>query len=93
MKYVGQTKRKLKDRLREHIYGIKKQKETDVSYHFNTNGHKGIHDLKVYILDFIYSHPELNRAKSLRNTIELNWISRLRTSAPKGMNILDNRYG
>ena len=39
-RYVGQTKRKIKDRLREHLYGIKSQKETD-RYHFNTNGHKG----------------------------------------------------
>ena len=92
-KYVGQTKRKIKERLREHIYGIKKQKETDVSYHFNTNGHHGIHDMKVYILDFIHAHPESKRAKSLRNTIEYNYIHRIGTSAPQGMNILDNRYG
>ena len=92
-KYVGQTKRKIKDSLREHIYGIKNQKETDVSYHFNTNGHHGIHDVKVYILDFIHAYPESRRAKSLRNTIEYNYIHRLGTSAPYGMNILDNRYG
>ena len=93
MKYVGQTKRKIKDRLREHIYGIKNQKEGDVSYHFNTNGHRGTKDMKVYILDFIYEHPESKRAQTLRNTIEFNWVHRIGTNAPKGMNILDNRYG
>ena len=92
-RYVGQTKRKIKDRLREHIYGVKNQKDTDISYHFNTNGHSGKHDMKVYILDFIYTHPESKRAKSLRNTIETNWIQRLNTQSPIGMNILDNRYG
>ena len=92
-KYVGQTKRKIKDRLREHIYGIKNQKETDVSYHFNTHGHKGKNDMKVYILDFIHAHPESERAKTLRNTIEKNWITRMGSLAPKGMNIMDGRYG
>ena len=92
-KYVGQTKRKVKDRLREHIYGIKKNKESDISYHFNTNGHHGIRDMKVYILDFIHAHPESKRARSLRNTIEFGYIHKIGTNAPRGMNVLDNRYG
>ena len=92
-KYVGQTKRKIKDRVREHLYGIKSQKDTDISYHFNTKGHKGKNDVKVYILDFIHAHPESPRAKSLRHTIECNWIHRMGTTAPYGLNILDNRYG
>ena len=74
-KYVGQTKRKIKDRLRTHIW----HKNTDIAYHFNTNEHKGKHDMKVYILDFIYEHPESKRAKSLGNTIEFNWIHQLNT--------------
>ena len=49
--------------------------------------------MKVYILDFIYEHPESKRAQTLRNTIEFNWVHRIGTNAPKGMNILDNRYG
>ena len=92
-KHVGQTKRKIKGRLREHIYGIKNQKDSDISYHFNTNGHHGIHDMKVYILDFIHAHPESKRARSLRNTIEFRYIHRIGTNAPRGMNVLDNRYG
>ena len=66
-KYVGQTKRKLKDRIRKH---------------------KGKNDMKVYILDFIHAHPESDRAKTLRNIIE-----KMGTLAPKGMNIMDGRYG
>ena len=92
-RYVGQTKRKIKDRLREHIYGIKNQKDTDVSYHFNTNGHCGAKDMKVHIMDFVYMHPESEKAKKLRHLIEINWIQRLSTMAPNGMNIMDNRYG
>ena len=91
-RYVGQTKRKIKDRVREHLYGIKTQKDTDVSYHFNTNGHRGKRDMKVYIIDFIHAHPESRRAQILRNTIEFSWIQRLKTFAPNGMNVLDTRY-
>ena len=92
-RYVGQTKIKIKERLREHIYGIKTQKETDVSYHFNTEGHRGRHDMKVYILDFIYCHPESTRAQTLRNKIEFYWVHRLQSYVPYGMNVLDTKYG
>ena len=92
--YVGQTKRKLKERIREHIYHVQKSTNiSDVSYHFNHNEHCGMKDMRVYILDFIYAHPDSKRAKSLRNTIEFNWIQKLQTQSPLGLNTLDNRYG
>ena len=50
------------------------------------------YDMRVHILDFIYAHPETKRAQSLRNTT-FNWIHKLRTQSPMGMNTLDNRYG
>ena len=55
---------------------------SDVPYHFNSDKHCGIDDMKVYILDFIYEHPDSKRAGSLRSTIEFNWIQTLRTQAP-----------
>ena len=91
-RYVGQTKRKIKDRLREHMYSVKTNKDTDVAYHFNTLNHS-VDDMKVYILDFIYSHPESKRANTLRLMIEYNWIQRLQSQSPNGMNILDHKYG
>ena len=92
--YVGQTKRKIKERIREHMYHIKKKiYNSDVAYHFNTATHCGTNDLKIHIVDFIYDHPESKRAKSLRNMIEFGWICKLRTQAPVGLNTLDNRYG
>ena len=94
VQYVGQTKRKIKDRLREHIYHTGKNTQcSDVPYHFNLEGHSIERDMKVHIIDFIYEHPESKKAKSLRNTIEFNWIHRLQTTAPTGLNTLDNRYG
>ena len=93
IQYVGQTKRKIKERIREHLYYTKKQiYKSDVPYHFN--GAKcTIDNIQVHITDFIYEHPESKRAKSLRLTLEHNWVSRLRTQAPNGLNTLDNRYG
>ena len=93
IQYVGQTKRKIKDRMREHMYHTTKGiYNSDVPYHFNSDKHCGIDDMKVYILDFIYEHPDSKRA-SLRNTIELNWIQTLRTQALYGLNTMDNRHG
>ena len=65
---------------------------SDVPYHFNLEGHLIERDMKVCIIDFIYEHPESKKTKSLRSTIERNWIHRLHTMAPKGLNTLDNRY-
>ena len=92
-KYVGQTKRKIKDRMREHMYNVTRKKNNDVSHHFNMEHHKGVENMKFYILDYIYKHPESKRAKTLRNKLEFNWIHRLQTQSPQGMNVLDNRYG
>ena len=94
MQYVGQTKCKIKDRMREHMYHInKKIYNSDVAYHFNTANHCGTPDMKIHIVDIIYEHPDSKRAKSLRNLIEFNWIHKIQSSAPNGLNTLDNRYG
>ena len=39
-KDVRQTKRKIKDQLREHLYNVENQKGSDVAYHFNTKDHE-----------------------------------------------------
>ena len=92
---MGQTKRKIKERICscEHFYYTKKQiYKSDVPYHFN--GTKcTIDNIQVHITGFIYEPPESKQAKSLRLTLEHNWVSRLRTQAPNGLNTLDNRYG
>ena len=50
-------------------------------------------DMKVYILDYVYEHPESKRALKLRHLIEFNWIYRLGTQAPRGLNTMDSVYG
>ena len=93
IQYVGQTKRKIKDRIREHLYYTnKKLYKSDVPCHFNSKD-GNIDNRKIHIVDFIYQHPESKRAKTLGNTLEFNWVNRLRTQAPNGLNTLENRYG
>ena len=92
-RYVGQTKRSIKKRIGEHLSSIKKQKDNAVGDHFNRCSCKpDKKDLKIHILDFIFQHPKSDRASQLRNTIEYNWIHRLKTVAPAGMNLKDCKY-
>ena len=80
--------------MREHVYHTTKGIYiSDVPYHFKSAGHCRTNDMKVYILDFIYEHPDSKKAGSLRNTIEFNWIQTLQTQALYGLNTMDNRYG
>ena len=74
------------------MYSVKTNIDTDIAYHFNTLNHS-VDDMKVYILDFIYSHSESKRANTLRLMIKYNWIQRLQSPSPNGMNIVDHKYG
>ena len=94
-RYVGETYRDIKFRIKEHIGDMdhKRYDKSEVAYHFNRPDHNKHHDMKVYILDFIYEHPESKRGTKLRKSIEFSWIQRLKTLVPMGMNILESRYG
>ena len=94
IQYVGQTKRQMRERIGEHLGYIRRKKwKNDVPVHFNKCDHEGEKDVRVHILDFIYCHPNSDRGKQLRLRIEFNWIHRLKTSSPWGLNTLDSRYG
>ena len=41
------------------------------------NGHKGIEDMKIYVLDFIYLNSKKKKAIELQLKIETAWIHRL----------------
>ena len=78
------------ERLQGHFYNITKNNKDDpIGRHFNQSDHNGINDVKINIVEFIHSHPESELSISLRNTIEKNWIHRLRTPAPHGLNSMD----
>ena len=90
LQYVGQTMNKLMMRFQAHWQTIdNKQIQYDVSKHFNEKDHQGTKDMRIYVLDFLYAHPQSEMAKSLRDTIEFPWIYRLRTCLPMGLNTMD----
>ena len=97
--YVGQTKRRVCKRLYEHFYNINKAiqaKQTNtytsfdpVGAHFSRDDHHGVNDVTVHILAFISVHPESVRALQVRLATEHLWIHRMRSPAPRGLNIFD----
>ena len=95
--YIGETSRKIKLRMSEHMSKIRNKADHELAFHFGRcGGHKNhqIHtNFKIYILDFIAMNPKNKNTERLRKTIENNWIHRLRTQSPKGLNTLDTKYG
>ena len=89
-RYIGQTKRRLMDCLMEQHRNIRQDRGIHiVGRHFNTPGHNGLDDLKIYVLDFIRVHPESKQAAQLRDEIEKKWIYMLRSQVPLGLNLFD----
>ena len=90
IQYVGQTKCELKVRFAAHFLKISKNDpESEIGRHFNSNFHKGLDDIVIHIVDFIHAAPESAKAKHLRDLLEFNWIQRLHTNAPMGLNVMD----
>ena len=90
IQYVGQTKRELKEGFLEHFRNISKNNpDSEIARHFNSDQHKGLEDLQFHVVDFVYAAPHTNKAKYFRDLLEFNWIQRLHTNAPMGLNVLD----
>ena len=64
-------------------------KDHTVGRHFNQEDHNGIEDMEIHVLDFIHCPPESMGAAYLRDKIEFNWIHRLKTQKPLGINMLE----
>ena len=77
--YVGQTKNKLKDRLKQHLYHINRgSTETELYAHFQ--GHDVIH-LKILGLE-----TKITWTTAQRFSREKYWIYRLDSCIPNGLN-------
>ena len=88
--YVGQTKRSIRERAGEHLTSIRKKKRhLVVGRHYNTPGHKGVSDIKIYVLEFVRAAPNATFSKTQREMVEAKWIFRLRSTVPIGLNLLD----
>ena len=87
--YVGQTLRKIKDRLYEHMRDIdNRNPDKPLGLHFRNNCQQDSR-IEVHILEFIKKPPRSPEALIIRNRVEKRWIHLLRTPAPWGLNIED----
>ena len=88
MQYVGQTMNALSSRFHTHFNLISSQSQIhSVSRHFSLPDHDGLNDIEIHIVDFIHARPRSPKGRALRDKIERNWIHRLRTPTPIGLNI------
>ena len=90
IQYVGLTKKRLMDRFRGHFYKIlTNDKKNLVGRHFNLPKHHGYKDMKITILSFITAPGETKQAKIMSRNFEVQWIYKLNTLIPQGLNIED----
>ncbi len=89
--YVGETSTTIMKRFQGHFDRIqRKVLNDDIGRHFNQDYHHGKDDLEIYVLDFVYCDPKVKYAKSLRLLIENNWIHKLRSQLPFGLNTMQS---
>ena len=85
--YVGQTLRRMRDRLSEHLRDMDK---ADLSKPLGLHFTKHVdHPIEVTILEFIKKAPRSPQAQNIRNRVERRWIHLLRTPIPWGLNLED----
>ena len=87
MHYVGQTKRRLMDRMVSHFASIKsEQVKYPVGHHFaRKNHHQGLADVRLFVLEFCRT-PPTDEFRPACEAIERKWQYRLHSNYPLGMN-------
>ena len=80
LQYVGETGRTLRERLAVHLSTIKLKKNTSIGIHFNLHGHS---HRDVLIIGIEGLGLDNERERKLK---EKNWIARLHTEYPHGLN-------
>ena len=81
--YIGETGRKLSDRIKEHLRDINNKNNKQIPNHFNLFDHS-INHLRVKALAANKTNLPDNRRK-----LERLWIYRLNALTPPGLNIKD----
>jgi len=88
LQYVGQTGRRLSERVSDHISNIKLKKLKPIAVHFNLPDHS-ISDFSITAIDQIPSRPN---SLDLRLLKESTWQNLLQTAFPKGITNLKQHY-
>ena len=82
--YVGETERTLEERAKEHLADVRLKRTSPVGQHFNQDGHT-IDSMKIGILERLFTE-----SRPLRLIKERDWITRLGTVLPAGLNKKSN---
>ena len=83
MQYIGETKRRLMERLREDLRDITTKKDTPVASQLSSNHHNQGH-VSIQILDIIHEDPTEDKTTVTRRQRERFWIYQLGTNKPTG---------
>ena len=83
--YVGETGRSLRSRMNGDRSAIKKGGQSLLHKHFHQPAHS-VDDMRVKILEKVYSSDKPALSTSLRWIRELHWIKGLGTAKPYGFN-------
>lgn len=86
LQYVGETERRLKDRLNAHRSNITTKQKTAIAIHFNNYRHS-YKDLQIMPIEKV-----LNNSKQARQEREKFWIKTLKTNYPNGLNYYPINY-
>ena len=81
--YVGETSRSLETRLVEHCADARYDRNTPVARHFNLPGHSA-DNMSIMCID---KPPKTDTM--MRKKLEKDWISKLQTTQPHGINVKD----
>ena len=91
LQYIGETKRRLKDRFNEHRRTIDnpntKSKPTTAAEHFLSSPNHTANDMQLIPIEKIFSNRD-----SIRKVKEAFLISKGRTLVPHGLNIREETY-
>lgn len=84
LQYVGQSHRRLHERICGHRSDINTKKSTTIAIHFNSTGHR-ITDLRVMCIETV-PNPHNNDITLLLLNRENFWMNKLDTRFPAGLN-------
>ena len=91
LQYIGETKRRLKDRFNEHRRTIDnpnaKSEPTTAAKHFLSSPNHTANDMQLIAIDKIFSNPD-----SIRKAREAFLIQKGRTMNPDGLNIREETF-